>query len=191
MLMKRQLGAAIVDRVIWRFAVSLSDREPTVFRRSRTGLPVTGFIVLIGVAAAVIVPLERTNRKHPRWFGRKQVGSWVADDRDLARARLDLLAIDQTDVVLRDEDRVVSRREPALGALAAETRAQDDRAPSVELDIQSAESAHRVVRIVLDARHCPVLCFTTPRLAGGHAEAFTPELADLYDSKLLGAQRLD
>jgi NAD(P)-dependent dehydrogenase (short-subunit alcohol dehydrogenase family) len=63
----------------------------------------------------------------------------------------------------------------------------------VELDIKTDESARRAVQTVIEAsQHLDVLIHNAGRLAGGPAEAFSPEqLADLYDTNVLGAQRLN
>jgi hypothetical protein len=53
----------------------------------------TGIIVLVVLALAVIAALESSNRRHATGFGNGPDGSWVADDRDLARTKLDLLAL--------------------------------------------------------------------------------------------------
>lgn len=53
----------------------------------------TGIVILAVLALAVIVALEISNRRHAGGLGRKLAGSWVTDDRDLARSKLDLLAL--------------------------------------------------------------------------------------------------
>ncbi|WP_344211308.1 hypothetical protein [Kribbella sancticallisti] len=53
----------------------------------------TGIIVLAVLALAVIAALESSNRRHATGLGHGPNGSWVADDRDLARSKFDLLAL--------------------------------------------------------------------------------------------------
>jgi hypothetical protein len=53
----------------------------------------TGIIVLAVLVLVLIAALERSNRRHATGFGNGPDGSWVADDRDLARSKLDLLAL--------------------------------------------------------------------------------------------------
>ncbi|TWD80737.1 hypothetical protein FB561_1825 [Kribbella amoyensis] len=53
----------------------------------------TGIIVLAVLALAVIAALETSNRRHSTGPATGPDGSWVADDRDLARTKLDLLAL--------------------------------------------------------------------------------------------------
>ena len=53
----------------------------------------TGIIVLAVLALVVIAALESSNRKHATGLGHGPEGAWVADDRDLARSKLDLLAL--------------------------------------------------------------------------------------------------
>jgi NAD(P)-dependent dehydrogenase (short-subunit alcohol dehydrogenase family) len=64
---------------------------------------------------------------------------------------------------------------------------------SVELDVTSDESVRQAVQTVLDERgRLDVLIHNAGRLAGGPAEAFTPsQMADLFDTNVLGAQRLN
>jgi hypothetical protein len=61
--------------------------------RDRIVTAMTGIIVLVVLALAVIAALESSNRRHATGFGNDPDGSWVADDRDLARTKLDLLAL--------------------------------------------------------------------------------------------------
>ncbi|MFI5735043.1 SDR family NAD(P)-dependent oxidoreductase [Kribbella sp. NPDC051587] len=63
----------------------------------------------------------------------------------------------------------------------------------IDLDVKSESSVRLAVRTVVHERdRLDVLVHNAGRLAGGPAEAFTPEqLADLYDSNVLGAQRLN
>ncbi|MEU8223787.1 hypothetical protein [Kribbella sp. NPDC048915] len=53
----------------------------------------TGYIVLLVLALAVIAALEISNRRHSTGPSAGLRGTWVADDRDLARTKLDLLAL--------------------------------------------------------------------------------------------------
>jgi hypothetical protein len=52
----------------------------------------TGIVVLAVLALAVIAALELSNRRHSTGLTGRN-GAWVAGDRDLARTKLDLLAI--------------------------------------------------------------------------------------------------
>jgi hypothetical protein len=53
----------------------------------------TGYIVLAVLVLAVIAALEVSNRRHSTGPAAGPRGTWVADDRDLARTKLDLLAL--------------------------------------------------------------------------------------------------
>jgi hypothetical protein len=53
----------------------------------------TGIIVLAVLALVVIAALEGSSRRNATGLGHGPDGSWVADDRDLARSKLDLLAL--------------------------------------------------------------------------------------------------
>lgn len=53
----------------------------------------TGILVLTVLALALIAALESSNRRHAPRIGRGLHGSSTADDRDLARTKLDLLAL--------------------------------------------------------------------------------------------------
>ncbi|MFF0339006.1 hypothetical protein [Kribbella sp. NPDC004875] len=53
----------------------------------------TGYLLLAVLALAVIAALEISNRRHSTGPAAGPRGSWVADDRDLARTKLDLLAL--------------------------------------------------------------------------------------------------
>ncbi|WP_350279810.1 hypothetical protein [Kribbella sp. HUAS MG21] len=53
----------------------------------------TGYIVLVVLVLAVIAALEISNRRHSTGPEAGPRGTWVADDRDLARTKLDLLAL--------------------------------------------------------------------------------------------------
>jgi hypothetical protein len=53
----------------------------------------TGIILLAVLALAVIAALELSNRRHSTGLTAGPNGAWAADDRDLARTKLDLLAI--------------------------------------------------------------------------------------------------
>jgi NAD(P)-dependent dehydrogenase (short-subunit alcohol dehydrogenase family) len=63
----------------------------------------------------------------------------------------------------------------------------------VELDVSSDESTRQAVRTVLDAGgRLDVLIHNAGHMVTGPAEAFTPEqLAELYDTNVLGTQRLN
>lgn len=56
----------------------------------------TGYIVLVVLVLAVIAALEISNRRHSTGAATGLQGSWIADDRDLARTKLDLLALGAT-----------------------------------------------------------------------------------------------
>jgi NAD(P)-dependent dehydrogenase (short-subunit alcohol dehydrogenase family) len=64
---------------------------------------------------------------------------------------------------------------------------------SVELDVSSDESARQAVQTVLaEQDRLDVLIHNAGHMVTGPAEAFTPEqLAQLYDTNVLGAQRLN
>ena len=53
----------------------------------------TGIILLAVLVLAVIAALELSNRRHSTGLTTGPDGAWVADDRDLARTKLDLLAL--------------------------------------------------------------------------------------------------
>jgi len=53
----------------------------------------TGYIVLVVIVLAVIAALEISNRRHSTGLTAGPEGTWVADDRDVARTKLDLLAL--------------------------------------------------------------------------------------------------
>ena len=53
----------------------------------------TGYIILVVLVLAVIAALELSNRRHSTGLKTGSEGTWVADDRDLARTKLDLLAM--------------------------------------------------------------------------------------------------
>lgn len=53
----------------------------------------TGIVVLAVLALALITALESSNRRHGSRLSKGPDGSWSADDRDLARSKLDLLAL--------------------------------------------------------------------------------------------------
>ena len=53
----------------------------------------TGIIVLAVLVLAVIAALESSNRRHAAGFGNGPAGSSAVDDRDVARSKLDLLAL--------------------------------------------------------------------------------------------------
>ena len=52
----------------------------------------TGYIVFVVLVLAVIAALEISNRRHSTGLTGSD-GTWVADDRDVARTKLDLLAL--------------------------------------------------------------------------------------------------
>ncbi|WP_134001688.1 hypothetical protein [Kribbella sp. VKM Ac-2566] len=52
-----------------------------------------GYIVLVVLVLAVIAALEFGNRRHSTGLTGHLYGSWDVEDRDLARTRLDLLAL--------------------------------------------------------------------------------------------------
>ena len=53
----------------------------------------TGLIVLAVLALAVVAALELSNRRHSTGLTAGPNGAWGADDRDVARTKLDLLAL--------------------------------------------------------------------------------------------------
>lgn len=53
----------------------------------------TGYILFVVLVLAVIAALEISNRRHSTGLTTGPEGTWVADDRDLARTKLDLLAL--------------------------------------------------------------------------------------------------
>ncbi len=53
----------------------------------------TGILLLAVLALAVIAALEINNRRHSTGPTAGPNGAWAADDRDLARTKLDLLAL--------------------------------------------------------------------------------------------------
>ena len=53
----------------------------------------TGYIVLVVIVMAVIAALEISNRRNSTGPAVGPRGAWVADDRDMARTKLDLLAL--------------------------------------------------------------------------------------------------
>jgi hypothetical protein len=53
----------------------------------------TGIVVLAVLALAVIAALELSNRRHSTGLTAGPKGAWTADDRDLARTKLDLFAL--------------------------------------------------------------------------------------------------
>jgi hypothetical protein len=53
----------------------------------------TGLILLAVLVLAVIAALEISNRRHSTGLATGPNGSWVVDDRDQARTKLDLLAL--------------------------------------------------------------------------------------------------
>ena len=53
----------------------------------------TGLILLAVLALALIAALEISNRRHSTGLTTGPNGTWVVDDRDQARTKLDLLAL--------------------------------------------------------------------------------------------------
>jgi hypothetical protein len=53
----------------------------------------TGYVVLVVLVLAVIAALEISNRRHSTGPAAGPKGTWIADDRDVARTKLDLLAL--------------------------------------------------------------------------------------------------
>jgi hypothetical protein len=53
----------------------------------------TGIIVLAVLALAVVAALDLSNRRHSTGLTAGRNGAWLAEDRDLARTKLDLLAM--------------------------------------------------------------------------------------------------
>lgn len=53
----------------------------------------TGYIVLAVLVLAVIAALEISNKRHSTGLTAGPEGTWIADDRDVARTKLDLLAL--------------------------------------------------------------------------------------------------
>jgi hypothetical protein len=53
----------------------------------------TGYLVLAVLVLAVIAALELSNRRHSTGPATGPQGTWIEDDRDLARTKLDLLAL--------------------------------------------------------------------------------------------------
>jgi hypothetical protein len=56
----------------------------------------TGIVVLAVLALAIVAALEVSNRRHSTALRNGPSGSWDADDRDLARTKLDLLALGES-----------------------------------------------------------------------------------------------
>ncbi|WP_432943679.1 hypothetical protein ACQPXM_00830 [Kribbella sp. CA-253562] len=56
----------------------------------------TGIVVLVVLALAIVAALEVSNRRHSTALRNGPSGSWDADDRDLARTKLDLLALGES-----------------------------------------------------------------------------------------------
>lgn len=82
-------------------------------------------------------------------------------------------------------------------AAAAEAKQYSDQhnvdLRAVELDVSSDESTHQAVQTVLaEQGHLDVVIHNAGHMVTGPAEAFTPEqLAELYDTNVLGTQRLN
>ncbi len=77
--------------------------------------------------------------------------------------------------------------------VAAWSRDNDADLRTVELDVQSEESAHAAVdEIVAEHGRLDVLVHNAGHMVYGPSEVFTPEqLAELYDINVLGCQRVD
>jgi len=56
----------------------------------------TAYIALTVLVLAVIAALEISNRRHSTGPSAGPRGTWLADDRDVARTKLDLLALGAT-----------------------------------------------------------------------------------------------
>jgi hypothetical protein len=53
----------------------------------------TGYIILVVLVLAVVAALELSNRRHSTGLTTGPEGTRIADDRDAARTKLDLLAL--------------------------------------------------------------------------------------------------
>jgi hypothetical protein len=54
----------------------------------------TGILILAVLALAIVAALEYSNRRHADGTSAAgHSGSWITDDRDIARTKLDLLAL--------------------------------------------------------------------------------------------------
>lgn len=53
----------------------------------------SGIIVLVVLALAIVAALELSHRRHSTGLRTGLSGSWVGEDRDAARSKLDLLAL--------------------------------------------------------------------------------------------------
>jgi len=88
---------------------------------------------------------------------------------------------------------VTGRNAEAAGDAAEYAKEHGVDLRSVQLDVSSEDSTARAVRTVLSERdHLDVLVHNAGHMVTGPAEAFTPEqLAALYDTNVLGTQRLN
>ncbi|WP_445185244.1 SDR family NAD(P)-dependent oxidoreductase [Pseudonocardia sp. Cha107L01] len=88
---------------------------------------------------------------------------------------------------------VTGRNAEAANAAAAYSAEHSVTLRPVELDVSSDDSAAAAVATVLSEReHLDVLVHNAGHMVTGPAEAFTPEqLAALYDTNVLGTQRLN
>jgi NAD(P)-dependent dehydrogenase (short-subunit alcohol dehydrogenase family) len=88
---------------------------------------------------------------------------------------------------------VTGRNAEAAKAAAAYSAEHSVTLRPVELDVSSDDSAAAAVATVLSEReHLDVLVHNAGHMVTGPAEAFTPEqLATLYDTNVLGTQRLN
>jgi NAD(P)-dependent dehydrogenase (short-subunit alcohol dehydrogenase family) len=85
------------------------------------------------------------------------------------------------------------RNQPQVEAIAAFSKQHNADLRTVELDVQSQDSADAAVaKVVADAGRLDVLVHNAGHMSFGPAEAFTAEqFALLYDINVLGAQRVN
>jgi NAD(P)-dependent dehydrogenase (short-subunit alcohol dehydrogenase family) len=85
------------------------------------------------------------------------------------------------------------RNAPQVAAIAAWAAEQKADLRTVELDVQSATSAHAAVAAVIaDTRRLDVIVHNAGHMVFGPAEAFTPDqYIQQYDVNVLGAQRVN
>jgi NAD(P)-dependent dehydrogenase (short-subunit alcohol dehydrogenase family) len=88
---------------------------------------------------------------------------------------------------------VAGRNGPAAADAAQYSKDNDVDLRTVELDVSSDESARQAVQTVLaEQGKLDVVVHNAGHMVTGPAEAFTPEqLANLYDTNVIGAQRLN
>jgi NAD(P)-dependent dehydrogenase (short-subunit alcohol dehydrogenase family) len=103
------------------------------------------------------------------------------------------LLADAGHVVLAGMRDVAGRNKAAADEAVAYSAEHGVTLRAVELDVTSDESVRRAVDAVYDAEgHLDVLVHNAGHMVTGPAEAFTPEqLAALYDTNVLGTQRLN